>query len=241
VIRSALLAALPGLSHAHSTRADGSISPAPGEPDAFAEAARAEFVRAAGGDPEALVHCVQVHGNRVAVADRAGVCVPATDGLVTAVGGIPLLVKGADCPLVALYDPDARVAAVVHTGWRGTVARIADEAVGAMCLLGANPGTVSAAVFPGIGPCCFEVGTDVADAFASSFGDGASAWFRPGADASKRTLDLAAAITATLVGAAVARERIDVVPGCTKCGGVLFSHRGSGGGPGRHGLCVVLV
>jgi YfiH family protein len=237
VIESRLLAAVRGFGHAHSTRADGAVGPLRLE---GAGAARAALVRAAGGDPEALVLPEQVHGARVAAADRRGVIHPEADALVTGAAGVPLLVQGADCPLVALVDADARVAAAVHSGWRGTVQRIGAAAVAAMRERGARPARIDAAVFPGIGPCCFEVGEDVAARFDAAFGAASRDWFAPGARDGKRLLDLREAIVATLVGEGVPRERVDVVPGCTMCGGAFFSHRASRGGPERHGLCVTL-
>lgn len=238
MIRSALLASSPGLAHAHSTRRDGSISP----PEASgALEARAALVRAACGVPRDVVTCVQVHGARVAMADRGGQSFPATDGLVTAVRGVPLLVKGADCPLVVLHDPDARVLGVVHSGWRGTLARIVALAVASMRDLGAAPDDVRAAVFPGIGPCCFEVGEDVVSAFAAGFGKRSAVWFAPGDGASKRLFDLRAVLVETLVEAGVRRVRLDVVPGCTACGCEFFSHRATRGAPERHGVCAMLV
>jgi len=206
-----------------------------------ATAARAALVRAAGGDPESLVVPEQVHGARVARAERGGVVHPATDALVTPAAGLPLFVQGADCPLVALVDADARVGAVAHSGWRGTVQRIVAATVASMTQLGASPGRIDAAVFPGIGACCFEVGTDVDAAFAATFGDASRTWFAAGAAAGKYLLDLDAAIVATLAESGLRRDRVDVIPGCTMCGGAFFSHRASRGGPERHGLCVVLV
>jgi YfiH family protein len=237
VIRSRLLASSAGLGHAHSTRDDGAVGPLrlPG-----AAAARAALVRAAGGDPESLAVPEQVHGARVGTADRGGVVHPATDALVTDAAGVPLFAQGADCPLVALADADARVAAVVHSGWRGTVQRIAAVAVASMTELGAAPGRIDAAVFPGIGPCCFEVGDDVVREFDAAFGAASRSWFAPGVAQDKRLLDLDAAIVATLSESGVRRDRVDVVAGCTMCGGAFFSHRASRGGPERHGLCVVL-
>jgi YfiH family protein len=141
---------------------------------------------------------------------------------------------------VALFDPRARVVAAVHSGWRGTVGCISAARVESMRVLGASPGDLVAAVFPGIGPCCFEVGLDVLAEFERAFGARAAAWFRPGVSPEKRMLDVRAAIEITLVEAGVARDRIDVIPGCTACGGNLYSHRASRGGPERHGLCVVL-
>jgi purine-nucleoside/S-methyl-5'-thioadenosine phosphorylase / adenosine deaminase len=237
VIASPLLARVRGAGHAHSTRADGAVGPLrlPG-----AAANRAALVRAAGGDPEALCVPEQVHGARVAVVDRAGTSWPGTDALVTSVRGAPLLVQGADCPLIALADEDGRAVAVVHSGWRGTVARIAADAVASLAELGSGPSRLAAAVFPGIGPCCFEVGPEVGAAFESAFGGAARAWVAPRAGTDRSMLDLRAAIVETLAASGVARDRIDLPAGCTACGGTLWSHRASRGGPERHGLVVVV-
>jgi len=237
VIESAALAARTSLGHAHSTKSDGPVGPL-----RLAESAagRASLVRAAGGDPDALCVPEQVHGARVGVATRGGERFAETDALVTSEIGVPLLVQGADCPLVLLHDASAGVLAVAHSGWRGTTLRVASATIDAMRSFGAASYAIDAAVFPGIGPCCFEVGLDVVAAFDAAFGRQASAWFRPGRAEDKRMLDLAAAVVATLCSRGVARGRIDVVPGCTACDGRFFSHRASRGAPERHGLAAVL-
>jgi YfiH family protein len=238
LIVSPLLARLRGVGHAHSTRADGAVGSlrVPG-----ADANRAALARAAGGDPAALCVPEQVHGARVAVVGRPAMRCPDTDALVTTVRGVPLFAQGADCPLIALADEDAHVVAVVHSGWRGTVARIAAAAVLSMREIGVEPSRTTAAVFPGIGPCCFEVGPEVGAAFEDVFGAASRAWFTRRAGTDRSLLDLRASISATLVAAGVPPERIDVPAGCTACDGRFWSHRASRGGPERHGLCVVLA
>lgn len=236
MIRSARASRIAGVLHVHSERGDGAV----GGVDAAAEA-RAACVRALGGDPGALVSSGQVHGSRVAVAHAAdaGTRLAAADGLATATRCVPLLVQGADCPLVLLAAPGA--AAVIHSGWRGTAARIAAEGVRVLGTLGAAPAEIAAAVFPGIGPCCFEVGPDVRDALSRSLGAGAGAWFAPGrAGTDRLLLDLTAAIRATLEASGVSAAAIEVVPGCTACDARFFSHRASRGAPERHGLFAML-
>ena len=237
MISSPLLARVRGVGHAHSTREDGAVGNLR-LPEAAAN--RAALVRAAGGDPAALCVPEQVHGVRVAIVERAATRFPETDALATAARGVPLFAQGADCPLIALADEEARAVAVVHSGWRGTVARIAAAAVASMRELGAEPSRVVAAVFPGIGPCCFEVGPEVGDAFEFAFGGAARAWFAPRAGTDRSLLDLRAAIAGTLAASGVERGNVDLVPGCTACGGTLWSHRASRGGPERHGLVVLL-
>jgi polyphenol oxidase len=240
LIRSALAARLRRIGHAHSERSDGPAGNASVPSHAVG---RAALARAAGGDLGSLVVPHQVHGAHVAVvtAEDCRRTVPATDGLAAADPGLTLLVQGADCPLLLVADDAAGAVCVAHSGWRGTAARIADAALRAVGDLGARREDVVAAVFPGIGPCCFEVGPDVVAAFRETFGPAAAAWTRPGRpDTDRAFLDLGAAIRRTLEEAGVAPERIDVVPGCTVCDGRFFSHRGSRGGAERHGLAATL-
>ena len=102
------------------------------------------------------------------------------------------------------------------------------------------------AVFPGIGPCCFVVGSEVTDAFEREFGPRASAWSVSGdADSEhgddRRLLDLSSALRATFLDAGLAADAVDVVPGCTACGTRFWSHRASAGRPERHGLVAYLT
>jgi YfiH family protein len=237
VIRSAL--ALRRVRHAHSERADGAVG---NSSVAGHLAARARLAEAVGGPGAGVVVPHQTHGARVALVgpEDAGRVLAATDGLATAAPGVVLLVQGADCPLVLLASDATPAVAVVHSGWRGTVLRIAAEGVRALASLGASPGSVAAAIFPGIGPCCFEVGPDVVGSFRSTFGAAAEPWTRAGTG-DRSHLDLAAAIRATLTDAGVDPVRIDTLPGCTVCDGRFFSHRGSRGAPERHGLAAAIV
>jgi hypothetical protein len=129
-------------------------------PDEPLDAVRARLARLEGF--EAVASVGQVHGTGVAVV-RAGGHVPAHDGLVTDVPGLLLTVLSADCALVLLADPDAGVVGACHSGWRGTVAKIAGETVRAMAALGAA--RVRAYVGPCISAEAFEVGEEVAAQF----------------------------------------------------------------------------
>ena len=89
--------------------------------------------------------------------------IPATDALVTNQPGICLMVLSADCVPVLLFEPEKRVVAAVHAGWRGTAANIVVETVRVMQEnFGCDPQRVVAAIGPSIGKCCCEVGEEVA-------------------------------------------------------------------------------
>jgi polyphenol oxidase len=118
-----------------------------------------------GADPEPLALNRQVHSTLVhrAVAGRRG---EPGDGLWTDERDLPILAMSADClPIALVREAGAPAVAVLHAGWRGLLGGIVG--IGLENLGGA----VRAAVGPAIGPCCYEVGPDVADAFRGRYGD----------------------------------------------------------------------
>jgi YfiH family protein len=167
-----------------------------------------------GSDVERLALNRQVHSVDVHRADPARRGRPG-DGLWTDEPGLPLLAFAADClPIALVRDPaaSAPAVAVVHAGWRGLLAGVVDAGIRAL------GGAAAGCVGPAIGPCCYEVGPEVAEQFAATFGDGV---------VDGCTLDLAAAAEQALRRAGVGSvDRIDL---CTSCNEELFfSHRRTG-------------
>ena len=125
-----------------------------------------------------VVSLNQVHGREVVRIDRnvspsmlAGLQRerPKADAAISDAPDVALVVRAADC--VPLLVADARTGAVgaVHAGWRGTAARAAVAAVEEMQRqFGSQPADLVVAIGPAIGPCCYEVGSDVVDAFAAA-------------------------------------------------------------------------
>ena len=121
---------------------------------------------ALGADPTRLALNRQVHGTDVHRAE-AGVQGRPGDGLWTDEPGVPVLALSADCLPVALVRTDGPpAAAVVHAGWPGLLAGVLSRAVQ---VLG---GRVAAAIGPAAGPCCYQVGPEVAEPYRERFGDG---------------------------------------------------------------------
>jgi hypothetical protein len=83
----------------------------------------------------------------------------------------------ADCPLVLLVEPESRIAGIAHAGWRPLTAEILHNTIDAMKSLGAQPGRIVAGIAPSIGPCCYEVGSEVKSAAEQSIA-GAGEFFR---------------------------------------------------------------
>lgn len=184
-------------------------------------AARAAVGAVTGTDPTAWHLMRQVHGAAVGVVDAAtppGAELRDVDVLVTAVPGRTLVVLAADCLPVLVAG--ARTVAAVHAGWRGLVADAPGRAVEALVTLGEDPAALRVVVGPAIGPCCYEVGSEVADRVAA-FAPAAVGTGRAGG---RPHVDLGAALRERLA-AAGAPPPEDVGP-CTRCGpGAWFSHR----------------
>lgn len=176
----------------------------------------------------------QTHSANVAViTDSTPLSTPLEniDALVTSQRGIALCINTADCIPILLADSQAGVIAAVHSGWRGTIARIAAKTIEAMINLGADPNRIHAAMGPSICTDCFEVGLEVADAFLSEFTNRNDivdhSYPRP-------HINLAAAIKHTLLDSKIAAEHIALPPICSKCNPQeFFSARHSGIKSGR--------
>jgi YfiH family protein len=212
----------------------GIAPPAESSPTAFL-ARRFAQVLSLEGAP--IVRASQVHGNRaifVREAPRAGEVSDAgeCDVVATALPGVALAVQTADCVAILLAGQNA--VGAVHSGWRGTVRNVASVGVAALSELGEEAAGLCAWLGPSIGPCCYEVGDEVASRFAGAF-------LRPSGPG-RSHLDLAAANRAQLTGAGLSPERIWTHPACTRCGGQQFaSYRRDGTGAGRMiGLIVRL-
>lgn len=158
----------------------------------------------------------QTHTANVAIVDRsdAGRRLSDIDALVTADATIAIGVNTADCVPVVLSDAVAGVIAVVHSGWRSTVARITANAIDRMVSLGAVPGNIRAVMGPSICPDCFEVGDEVAQAFEQAFPDVDGIVIGGYA---KPHINLGAAIAATLRECGVKDENISLPAHCSRC------------------------
>lgn len=156
------------------------------------------------------------------------------DGLVTNIPDTPIGVFYADCVPILLADNSAGVVAAVHSGWRGTVGKIAENAIKVMCeRFGALPENIIAAVGPSIGPCCFETGAEVAAEF-----DEALCQSQPDG---KFKVDLWEANKRILLTCGVLPENIDVFELCTICrNDILYSYRTHKDKTGRMGAFIMI-
>jgi YfiH family protein len=268
-LEASQLARVPWLTHAFSTRLDTACvkSPAPfnlgfTETDSRAAvtARRTRLAAVLGASAFPLIAAQQFHSDVVHVISgpHAPPRPPHADALITQTPGVLLAVQSADCVPILFADTRRRVIAAIHAGWRGTLARIAQKVLGKMRMeFGTRAVDVIAAIGPSIGPCCYEVGPEVAQSFAAQF-PAAKNWFTgpfdrlsSGEDPNplpwlnmmppghqppppRVQLDLRAANRWQLIDAGVAPSRISVSPLCTSCRtDLLFSYRREGRATGR--------
>lgn len=204
-----LEATLPGARVAFSTRSAGSV-----------KGDLTPFATALGLTPERVSRAQQVHGAELAFPDRSGgEGTIEADGQVITEPGSAALVFVADCLPVAVAGPGG--VAALHCGWRGLAAGIVGRGAAAV-------GATHAAIGPGIGPCCYEVGPEVLEAF-DRLGGGI---------ASDRMLDLPEVARRLLAEAGV--EEIESAGLCTRCEEELFfSHRRDGTQDRQAGLAWI--
>ncbi len=144
----------------------------------------------------------QIHSNVSLVAREPG-CAGEGDALVTSEPGVAISVRTADCFPILLVDAQTRAVAAVHAGWRGSAAGVVRTSLDRMRReFGTEPGNVFAAIGPGIGACCYEVGVEVSRQFGKL-------------EAGK--LDLAVENRNQLIAAGLQPDRIELVGGCTFC------------------------
>ncbi len=194
-----------------------------------------------GFDPARLYQVHQVHGAHVVMVSGspAEVANEAADAIVLAGApngdaGAAVGVRVADCVPILLASPETGAVAVVHAGWRGIVAGVIGAACGAMPVGGRT--NWIAAIGPCIGPCCFEVESDVAHQIAEAC---AAPSVVKKATAEKAFVDLRRAVRAQLKLQGLRPEQIENVPGCTMCDAERFySFRRDGEKSGRQ-LAVI--
>ena len=205
-----------GLPHAFTTIAAGDLSDAAlATPEG--QRALAALGESLGFEADQVVTAEQVHGSTVAVVHLCENCgpgnrIPHTDGLISEEPW-PLMIRVADCFPVIVYEPAAAVVALVHCGWRGTVAGVLPRAVGR--LLRESGGKVSemrAGIGPGICTNCYEVGLEVAQA---AWASGLAAHLSADADGAHYHFDIGAAINQQLLDCGLRQENIERVLRCT--------------------------
>jgi polyphenol oxidase len=198
-----------------------------------------------GGSGWELVTMRQVHGNLVRPVTRDGSPLETTegkathesDGLATNERGLMLGVQAADCVPILLADTKQRAVAAIHAGWRGTLARIAEQGVATLEReFGSRPQDIVAAIGPAIRVCCFAVGEEVRQKFGDEFVYADDLFVERDGQIFG---DLHTANRRQLIGAGLEEDAVTVIAQCSACARTpegqrrFFSHRAEKGVTGR--------
>jgi hypothetical protein len=153
----------------------------------------------------------QIHSNLVLLADHPGL-VGEGDALITREPGLAVSIRTADCYPILLADTRNRAIAAIHAGWRGTAMQIVLKTLEKMkSEFATQPSDVFAAIGPGIGVCCYEVGEDVSSQFGFAV---------------RTHLDLASENRKQLESVGVPAQNIEALGVCTFCDAErFFSYR----------------
>ncbi len=193
---------------------------------------------AIGVRPDDLLLVRQIHGATVALATpgRQGWTVPEADAIATDDPSTAVAIQTADCVPILLAEDTGRAVAAVHAGWRGLARRAPVAGVDALLHhFGVRPERLIAAIGPAIGACCYEVGPEVRQAFASAGHDRdlLDRWFEP-RPGGRFHLDTVAAARGQLEGAGIPPPRIHAAGLCTQTHADVFhSYRADGPRAGR--------
>lgn len=196
-----------------------------------------------GFDPKAVVSCPQIHSATVLTVSEKDKGLgyykdsESADGYVTDRPGVVLGVKTADCtPILFSAKRNGKVVAVgaVHAGWRGTVKRIAENAVRALCAFGVSPHEIFVAIGPSASSCCYEVGEDVLFAAREAIGEAADKFIRK-IDNGRLFADIKGINAHILYECGIPYANMDISELCTICEPRYFySHRRDGDNRGTH-------
>jgi len=229
------LDAVEGIVHGFTDR-EGGVSPGPfaslnlggriGDDPTNVQLNRRAVLDTLGHSGSNLVSLRQVHGDQVVeVSHMAGRSIQA-DALWTRDRRAVISALVADCVPLLIADQRARAVAAVHAGWRGTRQRIGARMVERLDAAGFGLADLRVAIGPAVGPCCFAIGSDVADALRAAFPEAGDA-IRHRSDGAL-VADLWALNRLCLIEAGLAPGQIDVLRVCTSCTPTLFSHRRDG-------------
>lgn len=176
-LESPILSALPWTTHGFGTRQPAEI-------------------------PDSVSTVKQIHSNLVLRAGHPGL-LGEGDALITNEPNLAISVRTADCYPILLADTRNQAVAAIHAGWRGTAGRIVIETLERMKIeFATEPGDISAAIGPGIGACCYEVGEDVSSRFGFAV---------------RTHLDLVSENRKQLESAGVLAQNITALGVCTYC------------------------
>ena len=199
--------------------------------------------QAVGVKPQQTVSCHLVHSADVMAVtphNRRQVAGQQVDGLITKEPDTYLFMRFGDCVPLVFFDPVQQAIGLTHAGWRGTMQNAAGATVQAMVnRLDCRAENIIAAIGPSIGPCCYEVGSEVMEAAAKTFNNLEHLFIQRNGRTDRAHFDMWAANRQQLAASGV--TQIVDCSLCTACRtDEFFSHRAEAGRTGRFGVIIGL-
>jgi polyphenol oxidase len=190
---------------------------------------------------EKMVFPKQTNGTNVAIVHSLTDTFPDTDALITNIPGICIGIRTADCVPILLYEPDKKVIAAVHSGWKGTVEKISKKTIELMVeKFRIDPKKIIAGIGPSIGPKVYEIGHEVIIQVKNSFGK--NQVLKNIAGTEKAYFDLWTANKLVLEESGVLPDNIEIAGMCTYSDESLFySARRNGKQAGRLASGIMMV
>jgi YfiH family protein len=163
----------------------------------------------------------QTNGTNIAIVKSVTDVYYDTDALITNIPGICIGVRTADCVPILIYEPEKKVIAAVHSGWKGTVEKISQKAIRIMIdQFGADPEKMIAGIGPSISPDVYEIGPDVIKPVKQSFVENLVLKSIP--DSDKAFLNLWEANKLILIESGIPASNIEIAEMCTYSNPDLF-------------------
>lgn len=184
----------------------------------------AKIIQEQGLNPEELQLMRQIHGEGICEINEINPNRPEADALVTNKKNIILGIRTADCVPILVFDPINSAIAAIHSGWKSAAKGLPPKVIGKLKeLYGTDPENCRVVIGPAIGPCCYEVGSEVIEKFPLDCIVG------------NKFLNLPLAVTMQLSEAGIPEDQIFLVNRCTCCSkDSFFSHRRDNGDSRRH-------
>ena len=168
-----------------------------------------------------MVFPKQTHSASIGIVKSVHEIFPETDALITNIPGICICIKTADCTPILLYDPVQKVAAAIHSGWKGAIQKISGRTIRIMQKeFGTEPKNIIAGIGPSIGPEVYEVGPELVEMFNKSFRK--SHVITPIKDSEKGFLDLWKTNKQILIESGIKEDKIEISEMCTFSNSELF-------------------
>ena len=188
----------------------------------------------------------QTHTNVVKVLDKNNINDQFlnTDGLITNLKNVALVISLADCQGIMLYDSKKEVIGNIHSGWKGTLNKIVENAVKLMIdTYNSNPEDIEAFITPSILKCCFEVDKDVVDMFKENFNniDDLITIGDIKDNKQKYYIDTVSINKRVLMNLGLKEENIITPTLCSKCNTNIHSYRRDGNNSGRNIALICMM